>query len=62
VPTLLIAGERDQVTLANNQQAAKRLSVESKLVTIQVGHSAGRSRKLDTVAEHAKRWFREHLN
>jgi putative phosphoribosyl transferase len=63
VPTLLIAGDRDLVTLANNQQAAKRLSVESKLVTVQgVGHSVARSKKFATVAEHAKRWFREHLN
>jgi len=63
VPTLFIAGDRDHVTLENNLQAARRLAVENKLVTISgAGHPARRSKKLDTVAVHARNWFREHLN
>jgi len=63
VPTLFIAGDRDQATLENNQAAAKRLAVENKLITIGgAGHLVRRCKKLDTVAEHARNWFREHLN
>ena len=63
VPTLFIAGDKDHATLENNLEAARRLAVENKLVTISgTGHPDRRSKKLNTVAVHARNWFREHLN
>ena len=63
VPTLFIAGDHDPVTLENNQEAAKRLTVENKLITIAgAGRLVRPSKRLDTVAEHAKNWFLEHMN
>jgi pimeloyl-ACP methyl ester carboxylesterase len=63
VPTLFITGDWDVATLENNQEAAKRLTVENKLVTIAgTGRLVRPSKKLNTVVEHAKNWFREHMN
>ena len=63
VPTLFIAGDWDVATLENNQEAVKRLTVENKLVTIAgAGRLLRPSKSLDTVAQHAKNWFLEHMN
>lgn len=62
VPVLLLVGGEDHAVLELNQQAARQLGGPHELVVVPgAGHLFEGPGQLETVAEHARRWFAEHL-
>jgi pimeloyl-ACP methyl ester carboxylesterase len=61
-PTLLIVGGDDTVVLDLNRQARAELRCPSDLVVVPgAGHLFEEPGALETVSEHATRWFDRHL-
>ncbi|WP_345819243.1 alpha/beta fold hydrolase [Methylobacterium fujisawaense] len=61
-PTLLLVGSRDPEVLALNEAALARLTCVKRLVVVPgASHLFEEPGTLETVAQHAARWFREHL-
>lgn len=61
-PTLLIVGERDEIVLELNQQAAQRLSCPHQIVIIpNATHLFPEPGALEKVAELARDWFVRHF-
>lgn len=60
-PTLLIVGGHDTTVLELNQQAASRLSRAQLEVVPGATHLFPEPGAMDTVVEHARAWFAEHL-
>jgi dienelactone hydrolase len=61
-PTLLIVGSNDETVLEYNQASLKKLTCEKKLQIVKgATHLFEEAGKLDEAAEHAKRWFQQHL-
>jgi putative phosphoribosyl transferase len=61
-PTLLIVGERDEVVLELNREAARRLTCPHEIVIIpQATHLFPEPGALEKVAELARDWFLRHL-
>lgn len=61
-PTLLIVGERDEIVLKLNQQAAQRLSCPHQIVIIpNATHLFPEPGALEKVAELARDWFVRHF-
>jgi putative phosphoribosyl transferase len=62
-PTLFIVGELDSPVLEWNEEAFARLTVEKDLVVVPgATHLFEEPGTLDTVAQHASRWFVLHLS
>ena len=60
-PTLLIVGERDEVVIELNEQAAGQLSCEKKLVVVpKATHLFQEKGALEEVARLAAEWFLNH--
>jgi pimeloyl-ACP methyl ester carboxylesterase len=62
-PTLLIVGSQDMHVLRLNQQVLSRLHCKKELLVVQgATHLFEEAGALETVAQHAARWFSRHLN
>lgn len=62
-PTLLIVGADDRPALAYNRTACDRLTGIRQLEVVDgASHHFPEPGTLDRVADHATRWFRQHLN
>ena len=61
VPTLLIVGEKDEVVIELNQQAAKQLTCKNKLVIVpKATHLFQEKGAIEEVAQLAAEWFLNH--
>ena len=61
-PTLLLVGSRDPEVLALNEAALARLTCLKRLVVVPgASHLFEEPGTLEAVAQHATRWFQEHL-
>jgi len=61
-PTLLIVGGRDTPVIEMNREAFERLRVEKEMVIVPgATHLFEEPGALETVAQHARRWFERHL-
>jgi pimeloyl-ACP methyl ester carboxylesterase len=62
-PTLLIAGERDEGTVAVNRAAFDQLTCTKELTIVAgAGHLLAEPPALDRLATLAGSWFHRHLN
>jgi putative phosphoribosyl transferase len=61
-PTLLIVGGRDEAVLEMNRDAARHLTCEHRIEVVPgATHLFEEPGALEAVADHAARWFLEHL-
>lgn len=61
-PTLLVVGGRDPDVLSLNERAAARLTCVNEVVVVPgADHLFTEPGTLEAVAQHATRWFNEHL-
>jgi putative phosphoribosyl transferase len=62
-PTLLLVGGNDRTVLGLNQRAYEALTCEKKLVVVPgATHLFEEPGALEQVADHAARWFSDHLS
>jgi pimeloyl-ACP methyl ester carboxylesterase len=61
-PTLLLVGSRDVPVIAMNREAADQMTAEHRLEIVPgASHLFQEPGTLETVAERAAAWFRDHL-
>ncbi len=60
-PTLLIVGGNDDIVIAMNQKALKKLKQASLVIIPGATHLFEQPGALDAVSEHARKWFTTYL-